>query len=250
MHRDMIAGHLRCFQRFAQDERMKLVYESLAEQFTNAQRWDSFIQAAWSVDNDYSRHREALKRAIEINSEIAQTAKKLANLLEQYPKTGLQGPGEFFHIPTLLEQSEHTGTHGERSFWESMRQIILGDLPKEADAENNDMVAALRYAWEKAPPVIALIKAIANAANNFTPEYDSNLIKSAISSRKYSIKSEYLRAFLSTLAKRDFEMTIPLLKIVAATAIIVLDSSEIDVSYDDVAKAKKSVLANFNNSDY
>jgi hypothetical protein len=101
----------------------------------------------------------------------------------------------------------------------------------------SDPLAELRYGWEKAPPLSALLRTVAKAAEDFEP-VEEGMIGAALASRQGSVKSEYIRAFAYLLFDRHrFDITPGIMRAMATIATVVLNKSEIDVTYDDVRKA-------------
>jgi hypothetical protein len=67
------------------------------------------------------------------------------------------------------------------------------------------------------------------------------IVEAALLSQKRNSKSEYLRAFGHVLKDRGFRPEKPIMHAMAITATIVIDDSNVVVTYDDVRKAIKSV---------
>jgi len=269
-HRDRLAGDVDCLHRLADDERMQEAYAKLTKEFTHDEQWRGFVDAAWAARIDYSKYRERLKRTAELRDKIADTSEKLAGLLREAADTGFPfWPSEFFGIPELLRQTDnHEMQNHNLHMWRSMRKYVLGD-PSRSDVPESEQPQeeseskhvpeivsrvlepdekpeidpeeearnTLRYAWGTAPDLSELLDTVTKAARSFQPS-ESGMIGAGIESRKASIKTEYLRAFGSLLtSRRDFSMTAGIMNAMAVTAIVVLNQSKIDVSYDDVRKA-------------
>jgi hypothetical protein len=63
-------------------------------------------------------------------------------------------------------------------------------------------------------------------------------IETPIDSRQQSVKAEYLRAFGNLLTEQHgFILTTDIMKAMAIAANVVINSPDIDVTYDDVRKA-------------
>ena len=265
-HREMLAGDVDCLRRLANDGRMADAYALLTRQFSDDQQWRGFIYAAWSARIDFSRYRDRLKRAAELKGEIADAAETLAKLIRQFADTGINGPDEFYSIPELLRQTDNHELQDHNLYmWRVMRAHVLGDMPKGVipavtppqegsepespveivfapmgDRAEIDPIEearnTVRYAWGTAPDVPALLGTMANAARGFTPSV-SGMIGAAIESRQRSTKTEYLRAFGNLLTDvHGFALTTPMMQAMAIVATVVINSPDVDVTYDDVRK--------------
>jgi predicted enzyme related to lactoylglutathione lyase len=208
---------------------MREVFSVLTREFTHDKQWRGFIHSAWAawINPEY-RHR--LRRAGELKSEIATTAEKLSKLICQYFDTGVtKQPIEFHSVRELLRQAEpelNLENH-ELHEWQSMRQYLLGDSTKPHDINRN--------AWFTAPDLSTLLLTVARAARDFT--FTEGFIGTTFESRKCSQKMEYLRAFGYILTNvYGVSMTKPVMRAMAATANVVINSPEIDATYDDMRK--------------
>jgi hypothetical protein len=247
---------------------MRDAFALLTREFTDDKQWRNFIYAAWAARVDFAKYRDRLKRAAELKGEIADAAEALAKLIRQFSETGINGPGEFYSIPELLRQTDNHEMQGHNlHMWRSMRQHVLGDLPRrdvpeanpaeesgepptveivrvfltpEEKAEIDPQEEArnmLRYAWGTAPDFSALLGTMANAARSFKPSA-SGMIGAAIESRQRSAKTEYLRAFGNLLTDvHSFALTTPIMQAMAIVANVVINLLDVDVTYDDVRKA-------------
>ncbi|MBK6744293.1 MAG: hypothetical protein IPG66_15535 [Hydrogenophilales bacterium] len=264
-HRDGLAAEVDCLRRLAHDARMADAFALLTREFTDDRQWRNFTYAAWAARVDFAKYRDRLKRAAELKGEIADAAETLAKLIRQFSETGISGPGEFYSIPELLRQTDNHEMQGHNlHMWRSMRQHVLGDLPKrdapetkpaggepmppveivivpmgekaEIDPEE-EARNMLRYAWGTAPDFSALLGTMANAARSFKPS-ESGMIGAAIESRQRSAKTEYLRAFGNLLTDvHGFALTTPIMQAMAIVANVVINLPDVDVTYDDVRKA-------------
>lgn len=268
--RDDMARDVENIRRLVGDARMKDAYLFLTNAFFDDEhseqqrKFDGFIQAAWSANLDFSHYREGLKKAAELRDKIAETADKLAGLLDRIGKTGVYYPSEFFSIPELLRNTDNHETQCHQ--WRALRGYVLGDPLQRERTENEQpeidpaekpeivfkIVAmdekpdidpaekarnTLRYAWEKSPSLSELLRTVSKAANEFIPRED-NFIGAAIDSRQQSVKAEYLRAFGNLLTEQHrFILTTDIMKAMAIAANVVINSPDIDVTYDDVRKA-------------
>jgi hypothetical protein len=235
----------------------------LIRDFTDEQ-WRGFIRSAWAARLDYTKYRDLLKRATELNGKIADGVETLAKLIRQFADTGFNAPNEFYSIPALLEETDN---YDDLLMWRSMRRHILGDPPRDdvpeaGPAEEGDkpptvkiMVQGvgpvdkveiypeeasrngLRYAWGTAPDFPALLDTVAKAARRFEPSA-TGMIGAAIESRQRNLKTEYLRAFGHHLTDiYNFALTTPIMQAMAIVANVVINQSEVDVTYDDVRKS-------------
>ena len=267
-HRDRLAGDVDCLRRLARDARMADAFALLTREFTADKQWRDFTYAAWAARVNYSRYRDRLKRAAELKAEIANAADTLAKLIRQFSETGINGPGEFYSISELLRQTDNYEMQGHNlHMWRSMRQHVLGDLPRrdvpetepaeesgepptieitraflapEEKSEIDPKEEArnmLGYAWGIAPDFSALLGTMANAARSFKPS-ESGMIGAAIESRQRSAQTEYLRAFGNLLTDvHNFTLTTPIKQAMALVANVVINLPDDNVTYDDVRKA-------------
>ena len=113
-----------------------------------------------------------------------------------------------------------------------------GDEVKEVKIDPEEKARnTLRYAWGTAPDFSALLGTVAKAARDFTPS-ESGMIGAAINSRQSSPKTEYLRAFGNVLTEvHEFALTTSIMQAMAIVANVVINQTEVDVTYDDVRKA-------------
>jgi hypothetical protein len=215
-----IARDIANIRRLAGDERMKSVYQILNNSFfDNENKIEGFIESAWSAHVNFSPFRKGLKKAKQLNIEIAETAEKLAFLLTDIGQTGVRCPYEFFEVDKLLDN-----TNIDNILWQTLKPDILG----------------LIYPWEKAPSLPELLITLSKTAKSFNPSesgFGHNPIDAAISSNKSNPKTEYLRAFSALLDDYGIELTPDIMKAIAITATVIIDSPDIDVSYGDVSKA-------------
>jgi hypothetical protein len=267
-HRDRLAGDVDCLQRLAHDARMRNAFALLTREFTDDRQWRNFIYAAWAARVDFAKYRDRLKRAAELKGDIADAAETLAKLIRQFSETGINGPGEFYSIPELLRQTDNHEMQGHNlHMWRSMRQHVLGELPKRDIPETRPAEESgepptveivrvllapgekaeidpkeearnmLRYAWGTAPEFSELLDTVTKAGRAFKPS-ESGMIGAAIESRQKSPKTEYLRAFGNLLTDvHNFALTTPIMQAMAIVANVVINLPDVDVTYDDVRKA-------------
>lgn len=266
-HRDHLAADVECLHRLVSDPRMRDAFALLTKEFTVDQEWRSFTYAAWAARMDFTKYRDRLKRAKELKNEIAEAAKTLANLIREFSETGINGPDEFYSVSELLRKTDNHEMKGHNLYmWRSMRPHILGDLPiqdapeRQLTGENEEPVhpteivivrkfkktvvdsleearEVLRYAWGTAPDFSALLDTVAQASRAYSPG-ESGMIGAAIDSRQRSVKTEYVRAFGSLLTNsHGFALTLPIMKVMAIVANVVINMPDIDVTSDDVRKA-------------
>jgi hypothetical protein len=253
-------------QRFAQDDlNMKEAYSHLTGVLEDHQ-WERFLYSAWAARKDYQHYRDRLDRAKKVCDDIAEAANRLAGLLNESMEIGLNYPYEFFSIPTLLGHTENTESVNDGFMWQAMRPVVLGLHPRKASSpaapsghDSSDsqpgfhlilqkpgdeqepidpsekMRNAVSHAWEKAPYLPALLETLAQSAQKYEPrEIGSNA--AAIVSRKGNRKYEYLRALATLLTESHIELSKPIKKAMAIVAVVALDDSNLDVSYDEVHK--------------
>jgi len=283
-HRDRLAGDVDCLRRLGginpkpkdgperlapNEEPMRDAFALLTREFNDDRQWRNFIYAAWAARVDFAIYRDRLKQAAELKGEIADAAETLAKLIHQFADLGFDnGPGEFYSIPALLRQTDNHEMEGHNlHMWRSMRQYVLGDLPRQGALETRPaeessepptvkMVRVflapeekaeidpkeearnmLRYAWGTAPDFPALLDTLAEAARSFKPS-ESGMIGAAIASRQRSAKTEYLRALGNQLTDAHcFTLTMPIMQAMAIVANVAINLPDVDVTYDDVRKA-------------
>ena len=100
----------------------------------------------------------------------------------------------------------------------------------------------LCYGWSKAPPVAAMLDALANAARQFKPSQDG-FIGAAVESRQKNPKLEYIRAFAALLTDNyKLSMTpLPIRKAMARIATVIIGDPNVEVTYDDVSYTLKGL---------
>jgi hypothetical protein len=128
---DALAGLEReqaCYQRFANDARMRDVYAELCKVFTSDNQYGDFLRSANSADQNFTPYRERLKQAKNVAPKIAAAARELAGLLEQAGKVGGgMAPSEFYSIHTLLDATDNHELDDHNLYmWQSIRGAITG----------------------------------------------------------------------------------------------------------------------------
>ncbi|MES2770396.1 MAG: hypothetical protein V4623_00170 [Pseudomonadota bacterium] len=264
-HRNSLRNEVDCLRRLANDARMAKAFSLLTREFTDDRQWQGFIYAAWAARVDFAKYRDRLKRAAELKNAIADAAETLAKLIRQLSETGINCPDEFYSIPELLRQTDNHESHGHNlDMWRSMRERVLGDLPRRVVSETKPIEESgepptleivrvflapgekaeiapgeaarnmLCYAWGTAPDFPALLDTVAKAGRSFKPS-ESGMIGAAIESRQRSLKTEYLRAFGNLLTDvHRFTLTTPIKKAIAIVANVVINLPDVDVTYNDV----------------
>lgn len=270
-HQADLERDIASIKRLVFDERMKIAYQILANVFfgdkdsERQKKIDGFFYAAWSAWLDFSPYRERLKQAAELRDEITKTANKLADLLDRIGKTGVMCPSEFFSVHELLRNTDNYKKIGYNPVsWTAVRGYLLGETPRrktnEATQNQNELPVTtelvveffsidenpnidpaeqvrntLRYAWEKSPPLSALLMTVSKAAKDFEPK-ETGLIGAALASRQRNVKTEYLRAFGNLLTEQHrLTLTTDIMKAMAIAATVVINNYG-DVSEDDVRK--------------
>lgn len=264
-HRNTLKRDVDCFERIAMDSRMEGCYQYISEDGFAADNADKFAKAAWATNLDYSKYRDRIKQVDDLRGDIAKAAQKLALLLREAATVGYSNwPSELFSISELLRKTDNNGESRRNFFmWQSMRRVVLGDrevsasqqpqfdigsrtapveiqlvsmerLP-EVDPEE-EFRNTLRYAWGTAPELSELLQTVAAAAKSFYPK-ENGVIGAAIEKRQNNQKTDYLRGFGKSLTEdHGFSLSPSVKKAMAVIATVVLDSPEIDVTYDDVRK--------------
>ena len=264
-HRDMLSNDVACLQRLAHDARMREAFALLTREFTEDQQWGGFIFSAWVGRIDYGSYRDRLKRSGELKGDIEKAAESLASLLRQFSKIGVTGPDEFYSVSELLRKTDnHDMRDHNLEMWRGLRGGLLGDRRTPPPPRTQETTPAgglhnvrlelipldknesidreqqerdtLRYVWQLAPDLSALLDTVAQAARDFTPA-ETGMVGAAIVSRQRSIKTEYLRGFANRLTDNRLTLTTAVMQAMAVVANVAINSPEVDVSYDDVRKA-------------
>lgn len=259
-----VAETISVLHRMATDDRMQQAYELMAnavaedDEPEREKKCRAFVGAAWRASAPYTKHRERVKQAQGLKEQIAKTAASLAILLRKCAKTSVEGPDEFFSVRELLGTTDNTDPPWHKlGSWTVRRHKVLGQrcdkhvsedgqidgcdaltVSPAAQAGEDTRQGVLR-AWEAAPPLAALLETLAKAAHDFEVGASGH-IYAALASQKPNAKMEYLRALADILVSEfEFDLTIETKRAMATTANVVLDSPDVDASYDDVCKAVK-----------
>jgi hypothetical protein len=268
-HRDGLKKSVSCLLRFGQDPRMADAFRILIDHKVSDEVMNKFTYAAWIASGDFSEFRSKHKESEDIAQQIAGAAENLAKLLRRFSNTGVTAPSEFFSVPALLEGTDNERLNGYNlEMWRGMRSYILGrdrdeirvvtegpegsdvfeTLPKvvvkivsmadkqplSADEERKN---TLRYAWNTAPDVPAILDTLARSAREFKPS-SGGLFDVVIATRQSNAKTEFIRGFGEALTEiYGIEMTTQIKKAMAIVGSVAINDPEIDVTYDDVRKA-------------
>lgn len=241
---------------------MRHAYQLLADEFSNDDQCYTFIHSAWTSWNDYTTYRDQLKSAEELNKKIANAAVKLVKLIDEFLETGVNAPGEFYSVRELLQKTENKALHEhDVNMWRVMRETVLGELPlrdiSESDLEQpqencdtgsapeidqeEKMRKSIRYGWENAPSLSALLETVAKAAREFKPN-EYGMIGAAIN-RQRNPKNEYLRAFISLLIDdNQLTLTPHVMRAMEIVANVVIHSPDDIVSLKDVQNMNKELI--------
>lgn len=262
-------GDLDCLERLTAlpDPDLENIYTLLGKHISDEKQAWSFIYAAISANIEFARHRDAIRAARERKQDIAELAQKLAEQLESFDRTGIQGPDAFWSVRSLLEITDaHETNH---IVWRQMRGHILGkhvmqfekdadfvdehnqpeyddsmNLPDEdfivEETEVGDAAATSeqdrRYAWQVAPSLSDMLNTLTYVAKNFEPS-EQHLIGAALNTRQDSVKTSYIRGFAHLLNENGISITPPIMQAMAKTATLALNHKDLIVSYDNVRKA-------------
>ncbi|WON72877.1 hypothetical protein [Nitrosospira sp. Is2] len=270
--RDVLVEHRNCLLRLVHDHRMLSAYLLLIPEITSDEQWYQIINSAYGAGKDFERWRERLRLAHEEKEEIADIAEKLARAIDKFSRNGVEGPAEFYSVRVLLGNTDNDESGGHNQYiWQAARKDLLGErentrerhepaqpsLEFESELEvgpvlshhsnirfvspgepvEHDPLAGVRYGWEKAPPLAALLKTVAKAGRDFKPQ-EEGVIDAALESRQGSVKTQYLRALAYLLIiVNNFTLTTPLMRAMSIIANVVINLPDVDVTYDDVRKA-------------
>lgn len=263
LHRNSIQDEVSCLKRLASDLRMKEAYEKLRDEFSSVQQWENFIDAAWRARIDYSQFRQRIEKAKSLSKEIERASKALETLLRKCQDTGFEAfPSTFFSIPELLKNTDNNNGNNFH-MWQGLRHVIFGEnattyTPKNSDEKSAikpgkirivafdkknyranpiaDLNSSIKYTWRFAPKLPDLLGTLSEHAGRFEPK-EKEAIGEAISKREKNPKQEYLRALKAHLIEAyNFQTTTNLRHAIAATATVVLNKEDLQVTYDDVRK--------------
>ena len=236
-----LVDDVRCLRRLGGDERMRDVYATLTKLITDDRQWRGFIHAAWSAKLDYSMYRENLKRAHVLKEKIATTATVLADLLGEYENTDMPVPDEFFVFSQVI------GDMSNQASDEFLRKVFgreVFQIPTcralERSMKTNRYDKSQQYGRQTivfGDEMESLLRSLSRAASKVTLG-ESGVVAAVIESRQTSTKTEYVRGFAKILIyTHQFKLTPMLMNAMAVTANVVINKSDVDVSYDDVRKA-------------
>jgi hypothetical protein len=254
-----------CLQRLGKDPRMKDAFCILTAQFSDESKIRDFVYAAWAAQVNYTKYREGLKNAADLQKDIAKTSKKLALLLRKAAVNSSNCPLAFSSIRELLRHTDNHGMRGgNRAMWQWVRPDVLGDAPEYNETQKIEVPQGngrsarplkvitgvpteetrndLAYKWSMAPDLSDLLETLAQVADAYKPS-EFGMIGAAIGSRQRNPKTEYLRAFGKLLTDVHSVMLTPaVMRAVAIAATVVLNLPDVDVTYDDVRKALEQPL--------
>lgn len=174
-----------------------------------------FIRAAWEADLDYQQIRESLRKARELQADIAKKAKELAALLRKYKATGISEPDAFTSIPALVRLTPDGG-----------RLLALFSKGR---------AGAIGSALERHPPLSSALDSLAELATHFLPLPAPFATWGTALNRQHNPRTAYIRAFAVLLSQYGaYPSTCDGVKAMAVAADAVLGDG---VSYADVAYA-------------
>lgn len=273
--REGLRLEVECLERLASDPRMRDAYAALMLVIATDAQWQGFIASAWVSRRDYGRERERRSRAIDLRERIAANAGQLAGRLRELEALDVDPPGVCTSLPALIRCTEIDDLHdpalqSARTHWRAMRRLILGDTPPQAPEdevppspeaeetipvfkpvfvtadERSNLPAeqqlrhVLRYAWGKAPDLATHLETLAREVGRWEPE-QRGFIRQAIASREHNAMQEYLRSFITILTEDyGFELTLPVKKAIATTAMVVDGGVDVDVTLETVNKVIKT----------
>ena len=259
-------------RRLCEDPRMATVYAKLAEECTNDADLSRFLSAAWRAAKDFSTLRKEKAAAKQLLTQVDELAQKLAQTLNEIQSSNTVNAPEAFtsiwhllnyrkDVESVLYQpplDEEAGlalsqNQGEVSLprqrlderatkqalpTEAYYQQVAIDYRVIADTLGEDE-AKLYKALSKTPRVSALLLSLAGIAKDVEPQMEESTTI-AIASRKENAKVSYIRAFGALLGEGEpISINANVMHAIAATANVVLNEPDVDISYDDVRKALK-----------
>jgi hypothetical protein len=242
---------------------MRLALLHLTHDFVDEMQWRAYFDAALEAHADHGFQRVALKRATKLKGKIAKAAEQLATLLSQFIELGIDGPEpeEFFSPCGLF----HRDSFEVVQYLEQREAEILAknglfvidlepeNLPQENNSSNQSEMPGnflnvlfessqcIRAQEDQRPSTVDIIRSIATAAQDYTPELYG--VSAAVTqSRKNNRRTQYIRDFWHLLSNNPsyFKKTLKtpdLIHAMAITATVVLNGEDDDVGYDDVRKA-------------
>lgn len=216
-----IVAFLHRFEK--QDELIQEMFSHLNDANLSDAAKKLFVNFAWAALTDYGKYRDAVKKAKELNQDIAIKAEELARLLDEMQGHGLSDvPMEFYDVRTLLRETDNPN---DLTWW----RMNCDNLTGGSAGEN-----AL-YAWGIAPSLAELLGTVAKAASNYEPQFYGRI--GAAVGRQHNPKTEYLRAFGHLLAEARIERTPAVLNAVACIATVAINDGETIATCDDVKQA-------------
>jgi hypothetical protein len=217
-----IVAFLQRFER--QNELIQEMFRHLDDAMLSEADQHQFMNAAMVSRTDFTKYRDAVKRAAKLNQDIATKAEELAGLLDAIQGRGLSDlPMEFYDVRTLLHETDN---RRDLTWW----GVNRGNLTGKSAGEN-----AL-YAWGIAPSLAELLGTVAQAASNYEPRFYGRT-GAAIEKRQPNPKTEFIRAFGYMLAEAGIPATPPVMNAMACMTTIAIDDGDTIACYDDVKQA-------------
>lgn len=218
------------WKRLANDPAMETVYKNLNG--LDEHRLADFLDAAWGARmGNLSEIRKGRAHTLKLVPEIGEKALELKALLDQI-EGSLMVPSELLSVVSLLQSAE--ADERKEGGWLG-RRYMVGEKPSDSPSEPWDgpkkfeikPVAAdpadplpertelNPYIWSGAPTVPNILKAIADAAEDWKQRADAGTLpkqapssfhsaplEAALSGDKSNERTEYLRALVAMLEER------------------------------------------------
>lgn len=247
-HKAWLTSSIDSLKRLATDERMPEVFTLLDTAKLPDGQWGTFIHAAWEAQVDYTEIKKQLIDATIVKNKIAMAADKLAKLIQQYSKIGVDFVGEFNSIPELLMKTNvvHTPIFTRYSKFTLEHEQTYRKKQKLSDNEiiNRDYATdfigkplPLEYFenWlELSPSLPELLETLSKVARDIEPNIYGQM--ELVTTRQKNPKNDYLRTFVAILisggkisVQDDFVR-----HAIAITANVVINDNTKDITYDDV----------------
>jgi len=218
------------WKRLANDPAMETVYKNLDA--LDEHRLADFLDAAWGARmGNLSEIRKGRAHTPKLVPEIGEKALELKALLDQIDGS-LMVPSELLSVVSLLQSAE--ADERKEGGWLG-RRYMVGEKPSDSPSEPSDAPTEVEikivaadpsdpaperneldpYFWSGAPTVPNLLKAMADAAEDWKKQADAGTLpeqapssfhsaplEAALSGDKSNERTEYLRALVTMLEGR------------------------------------------------
>lgn len=220
------AEQIEALERLANPALMGEAYALLEEEFDDPRCWPAFIDAARTIQKDFSIYRSLSKEADALIRRISVVAQELANLVRDFRSTGVR-------LPDLLKP--RWGEEGSDSvcIWGSpeLRELQIKQFVDTFFEQRKEKGSEVR------PDIRRLLVRLSDECQNYRADFMDKAIDSALSTRQQSQKSSLLRAFAASLQANKIYLSPTVKRAMAIAANVVLNDPEQGISDDHVRKA-------------